>query len=443
MGSGLVRGEEAYLRDYWNVGDFLVVVTGWVEKEMEGQGINLTALRTLRILRPLRSITHIQGMRIIFLSLLGSIRLLLSSMALLLFFFVVTSITSLQLFMGVLRSRCMDLDTGVVSQDDASVCGSQACNPGQVCVTGLDNPVSGTVHFDNLLIAMVTVFQSVTLEGWSDNMNALQRAEGMLMCLFFVPMVFLGAYFFMNLTLVAMKASVPLTQFSHAMDEVKHRSSRKSEINDLIQSEDILFFTKQSFPQDFRSSSPTLIIKEETSGRPSGHNSFYKRVNMSIDRGEEDVEVSNLSVDQMLSGKDVKNSGKNRLESEENSQNSVIFPSFSPLKAVSDQPSPETVCKDRKSADRRVIPTETISVRVSSAWILEIPSKSDIFPSVFPLQLSKIGSQSLFSDRRDSEKDRKKPEFKHFLVLSHKTSTSEAFVRLHPGSNSSLSVISV
>lgn len=206
---GFLLGRTAYLKDPWNMLDFVIVLTGWIDLEYAQSGVNLTALRAIRLLRPLRSVTRIQGMRVIFLSLVGSVKLLLSSMALLLFFYLVASIATLQMFMGALRYRCMEVDTGVVLAEDLGLCGD--CSSTQVCVKWLSNPGHGTTHFDNLFVAMITTFQCVTLEGWSEVMNGLQRVFGMWIALFFVPIVFTGAFFFMNLTLVAMKSSVRST----------------------------------------------------------------------------------------------------------------------------------------------------------------------------------------------------------------------------------------
>ena len=203
---GIIFDKTAYFREYWNGLDCVIVLSGWFDLLYAQSGVNLTALRAIRLLRPLRSVTRIQGMRVIFLSLVGSIKLLLSSMALLLFFYVVASIAALQMYMGALRYRCMDLETGVVVTDDSGICGS--CSDSQVCVKYLSNPVFGTTNFDNLLLSMLTMFQCVTLEGWTLVMNYLQQVFGLWIAFFFIPIVFIGAFFFMNLTLVAMKSSV-------------------------------------------------------------------------------------------------------------------------------------------------------------------------------------------------------------------------------------------
>ena len=65
--------KKAYLRDRWNVIDFIIVVSGWVETIVH-EGVNLSALRVFRVLSPLRSISNIEGLRVIFRVLLFSLR---------------------------------------------------------------------------------------------------------------------------------------------------------------------------------------------------------------------------------------------------------------------------------------------------------------------------------------------------------------------------------
>lgn len=56
---GFLVNKHSYLRDPWNVMDFIIVLAGLVELATIGQGTSLgifKALRTLRVLRPLKSI---------------------------------------------------------------------------------------------------------------------------------------------------------------------------------------------------------------------------------------------------------------------------------------------------------------------------------------------------------------------------------------------------
>jgi len=63
------------------------------------------------------------------------------------------------------------------------------------------NPNNDVTNFDNIFWALLNVFQCITLEGWSEIMVMYQKAYTPLIIFFFVPMVFIGAFFLLNLTL--------------------------------------------------------------------------------------------------------------------------------------------------------------------------------------------------------------------------------------------------
>lgn len=67
---GFIFGRGTYIADGWNKLDFIVVVTGL--SSLVGFG-KISAIRTLRLLRPLRSINKIEGLRILVNSILRSI----------------------------------------------------------------------------------------------------------------------------------------------------------------------------------------------------------------------------------------------------------------------------------------------------------------------------------------------------------------------------------
>jgi hypothetical protein len=60
---GFVVHKSAYLRDYWNMLDFLVVVVSIIELVPFIPSASLKALRTLRVLRPLRSLNAIPKLK--------------------------------------------------------------------------------------------------------------------------------------------------------------------------------------------------------------------------------------------------------------------------------------------------------------------------------------------------------------------------------------------
>lgn len=62
-------------------------------------------------------------------------------------------------------------------------------------------------HFDNILYSFLAVFQCITTEGWYDIMVSVQRAFSYFVFLYFVPLVFIGAFLVLNLILAVIKSS--------------------------------------------------------------------------------------------------------------------------------------------------------------------------------------------------------------------------------------------
>jgi len=109
LGLGFIFNKKAYLRDGWNVLDFIIVVGAILPYIIgENNNIDISALRVLRVLRPLRTISNIRSLRIILTSLFSAMRLLFDSIIVVLFFFLIFAIGGLQLFMGNLKRRCFN-----------------------------------------------------------------------------------------------------------------------------------------------------------------------------------------------------------------------------------------------------------------------------------------------------------------------------------------------
>ena len=62
------EGKTAYLRDSWNMLDFIIVLLGWfaIMQDFkvfgESESANFTAFRTIRVLRPLRALKSVPGL---------------------------------------------------------------------------------------------------------------------------------------------------------------------------------------------------------------------------------------------------------------------------------------------------------------------------------------------------------------------------------------------
>ena len=127
---GFILNEGSYLRDSWNILDFIIIFSGYVGMILAGSGLNLSVLRSFRVIRPLRTISSIQGLKVIVSSLMNAIPLLRDSILVLVFFFLVFAIAGVQLFSGALKMNCFNEDTGIIDASFAEFCGgSNVCRP--------------------------------------------------------------------------------------------------------------------------------------------------------------------------------------------------------------------------------------------------------------------------------------------------------------------------
>ena len=111
----------SYLSDWWNRMDFTVVVLGLLAY-LPGVG-NFSGMRTVRVLRPLRTITGVSGMRALVKALLQSLPLLFDVLVLVSFLFFIFGIIGVQLFESRLRNRCGELYNPVSGCEG---CGNEA-----------------------------------------------------------------------------------------------------------------------------------------------------------------------------------------------------------------------------------------------------------------------------------------------------------------------------
>ncbi|XP_029948747.1 voltage-dependent T-type calcium channel subunit alpha-1I-like [Salarias fasciatus] len=113
-----IFGRRCYLGDTWNRLDFFIVMAGMVEYSLDLQNVNFTAIRTVRVLRPLKAINRVPSMRILVNLLLDTLPMLGNVLLLCFFVFFIFGIIGVQLWAGLLRNRCyamenFTLNTGI------------------------------------------------------------------------------------------------------------------------------------------------------------------------------------------------------------------------------------------------------------------------------------------------------------------------------------------
>lgn len=238
-GMGFILNKGSYLREAWNVMDFIIVVTAYIPYVVGSAAFNLQALRSLRVLRPLRTISNIQALKVLVITLLGAFWPLLETIMILMFVLIVFAIGGLQLFSGVMKKRCFSVDEGIpledllesmtnyekfcISDDD---CGTRD-GVEYICGKMIANPNFSVTNFDTIFYSFLMAFQSVTLEGWSDIMLAVQNTFSPLAAIYFVFLIFIGSFFLLNLTLAVIKA-----EFTSQNSTVAEKQAIKSRTYD-------------------------------------------------------------------------------------------------------------------------------------------------------------------------------------------------------------------
>ncbi|MGH0140668.1 UNVERIFIED_CONTAM: hypothetical protein FKN15_037776 [Acipenser sinensis] len=175
---GLVMHQNAYVRNGWNMLDFIIVVVGLfsvvleqLTKEGDGDnhsggkpgGFDVKALRAFRVLR----------LQVVLNSIIKAMVPLLHIALLVLFVIIIYAIIGLELFIGKMHTTCYISGTDLIAEDEPAPCavsgvGRQCPINGTVCKEGWHGPNGGITNFDNFAFAMLTVFQCITMEGWTD-----------------------------------------------------------------------------------------------------------------------------------------------------------------------------------------------------------------------------------------------------------------------------------
>uniref|UniRef100_A0A3P8T729 Sodium channel protein n=1 Tax=Amphiprion percula TaxID=161767 RepID=A0A3P8T729_AMPPE len=207
-----------FLRDPWNWLDFMVISMAYIT-EFVNLG-NVSALRTFRVLRALKTISVIPGLKTIVGALIQSVKKLSDVMILTVFCLSVFALIGLQLFMGNLRQKCViwpinmteqtlangsrGFDWGEYIMNDFFVLlcvPSRRCPEGFTCMKAGRNPNYGYTSFDSFGWAFLTLFRLMTQDFWENLYMLTLRAAGKTYMIFFVLVIFVGSFYLVNLIL--------------------------------------------------------------------------------------------------------------------------------------------------------------------------------------------------------------------------------------------------
>ncbi|XP_039870840.1 sodium channel protein type 2 subunit alpha-like isoform X2 [Simochromis diagramma] len=253
LARGFCVGKFTFLRDPWNWLDFSVILMAYIT-EFVNLG-NVSALRTFRVLRALKTISVIPGLKTIVGALIQSVKKLSDVMILTVFCLSVFALIGLQLFMGNLRQKCVRIPLGsnttlnnthesnntlvenitlvenvtfmenitknsfdwieyindernyyyLPGRRDALLCGNGSgagvCPEGFSCLKAGRNPDYGYTSFDTFSWAFLSLFRLMTQDYWENLYQQTLRAAGKPYMIFFVLVIFLGSFYLVNLIL--------------------------------------------------------------------------------------------------------------------------------------------------------------------------------------------------------------------------------------------------
>uniref|UniRef100_A0A8C2I1U2 Calcium channel, voltage-dependent, R type, alpha 1E subunit b n=1 Tax=Cyprinus carpio TaxID=7962 RepID=A0A8C2I1U2_CYPCA len=116
-------------------------------------------------------------------------------------------------FIVVLKNETVD------SSEVEFACGVRKCPEKYTCSGSWIGPNDGITQFDNILFAVLTVFQCITMEGWTAVLYNTNDALGPTWnWIYFIPLIIIGSFFVLNLVLGVLSG-----EFAKERERVENR----------------------------------------------------------------------------------------------------------------------------------------------------------------------------------------------------------------------------
>jgi len=295
---GFVLNKKTYLRDPWNILDFVVVCSSLIELTPLPLG-NLSFLRLFRVLRPLRSLNRMPELKVLVNTAISAVPRLGSVAALGLFIFLVFAIIGITLMPGIFYRRCRETEfpsLGLGSNnntcwhwDFSGASGGRLCGGLYNCMDyvrgqeyrlgycfgheaetgdlkprfpgGVAGPYDGGpyewcpgskpskwsvdvngeisgwpetdfVHFDHIGGAFLLIFQSMTMEGWTDLMYyAVDGMNVLFAWFYFFMLIVITSHFLLNVALAVVDEA--REDFEKEDEEEQAEEEEKSATEDI------------------------------------------------------------------------------------------------------------------------------------------------------------------------------------------------------------------
>eukprot|EP00759_Apiculatamorpha_spiralis_P047084 PhF_6_TR42990/c0_g1_i1/m.65569/K04857/CACNA1S; voltage-dependent calcium channel L type alpha-1S len=214
---GLCLHEKAYFRSPWNVLDFVIVIAGIISViPMSGDTGFLVILRFFRIIRPLRTVSRVPGLKAIIGTLWHSIPMMRDVFLLLGFLMVAFAIFGMHLWSDDVHYRCYvqilnvtsNVTDVVLVQNDTRQCGYRPCETNgitlpQSCMYSPE-PIRPVFNFDHFANAVLWVFKMISLDNWPDDAKVMMAATGSYAFLYALLLTVFAGYICLNLTIAVL-----------------------------------------------------------------------------------------------------------------------------------------------------------------------------------------------------------------------------------------------
>ncbi|XP_013387533.1 sodium channel protein type 4 subunit alpha B isoform X2 [Lingula anatina] len=264
---GFILEPFTYLRDAWNWLDFMVVSLAYAMllPEVKDKLGNVAALRSFRVLRALKTVAVVPGLKTIVGALLEAVVRLRDVIILSTFVLTIFALVGLQVYMGKLRHKCIlsgpdDMNDTEwyewhINESNWRLNDPQDPSSGfVVCRNNTDIPVGncayfeeqdgknytcmkdfgvspnyGYTTFDNFPGALLCAFRLMTQDYWENLYQLSIRANGEVHMVFFLLCILFGSFYLTNLILAIVAMAYEEQQMRDKADAEDEAEAKEEE----------------------------------------------------------------------------------------------------------------------------------------------------------------------------------------------------------------------
>ncbi|XP_053915552.1 sodium channel protein type 5 subunit alpha isoform X3 [Cuculus canorus] len=312
LARGLFWNEFTFLRDPWNCLDLVVIVITYVTM-FKSMG-KISALRTFRVLRTLKAVSVIPGLKVIVNSLIESVKKLTDVLILTVFCLSIFALIGLQLFMCNLKSKCVlnnttfneslckdakiyvqgkeDICSRMNKSSEILLCGftpepNKECPENYTCQKVGENPDFGYTSFDHFGWAFLSLFRLMTQDSWERLYRQVIRTSGKSSFIFFLGVIFLCSFYLFNLILAVVTMAYE-EQNRATLAETQAKEKLLQNAQQVLEKEKMLAAGEGNKDTYVTSEMSVADLKNSKEKRMKEKTSTFKQSLILGDRGKED-----------------------------------------------------------------------------------------------------------------------------------------------------------